>query len=134
VNHILIVAHAPLASALRACALHVFPDAGACISALDVLPNEAAQDSVAQGRRLMAQSACENTLLLTDLGGATPSNVARQLADGLRSRLIAGVNLPMLLRALTYRHEALDKWAERALAGGEQGVMLLAPADVDSMK
>ncbi|OIQ69962.1 PTS system fructose IIA component [mine drainage metagenome] len=66
------------------------------------------------------------TLVLTDLFGATPCNVAQKLIDGINSRLIAGVNLPMLLRAVTYRNEALDALVARAMAGATQGVMHVA--------
>lgn len=125
-NHILIIAHAPLASALRSCALHVFPDAAAHISALDVPPNMPPEESLAQARILMNQSGAADTLLLADIFGATPSNVAKQLTDGIRSRLITGTNLPMLLRAVTYRHETLEVLVQRALAGGSQGVMQVA--------
>ncbi|MDO8274483.1 MAG: PTS fructose transporter subunit IIA, partial [Serpentinimonas sp.] len=52
-------------------------------------------------------------------------NVASQVADGVRTRLLAGVNLPMLLRAVSYRHEALDALCERAQQGGTLGVMSL---------
>ncbi len=124
-NHILIIAHAPLASALRACALHVFPDCGAAVTALDVPPNMPPAESVAQARVLMQQRKTD-TLVLTDVFGATPCNIAKQLTDGVTSRLLTGVNLPMLLRAVTYRHESLDVLVQRALAGGSQGVMQVA--------
>ncbi len=125
-NHILIVAHAPLASALRSCALHVFPDCGDWVSALDVQPNTPPEETVAQARTMLAQRRSPNALLLADIFGATPSNVARELTDGVNTKLITGVNLPMLLRAITYRHESLDAVVARALAGGAQGVMQVA--------
>ena len=62
-------------------------------------------------------------LLLSDVFGATPCNVAQQLGDGLQTRLVAGVNLPMLLRSVCYRHESLEALAARAHAGGTQGVI-----------
>ena len=49
---ILIVAHAPLASALRQCVLHVFPDAGGHVSALDVPPNQPPSETLARTRWL----------------------------------------------------------------------------------
>ena len=125
-NHIFLIAHAPLASALRTCALHVFAEAQAHITALDVQPNVPPEESLAQAKALMAQRGMTETLLLTDIFGATPSNVAKQLSDGLRSRLVAGVNLPMVLRAMTYRHEPLDLLVQRAVSGGTQGVMQVA--------
>jgi mannose PTS system EIIA component len=126
VNHILIIAHAPLASALKACALHVFPDCGAQVAALDVPPNMPPSENVAQARVMLAQQSEKTTLILTDVFGATPSNIAKELTDGVRTRLLTGVNLPMLLRAVTYRHEPLETLVQRALAGGAQGVMQVA--------
>jgi mannose PTS system EIIA component len=64
--------------------------------------------------------------VLTDIFGATPSNIAHKLVDGVNTKLIAGVNLPMLLRTVTYRHEPLDSLVARAIAGGIQGVMQVA--------
>ena len=52
---ILIIAHAPLASALRECALHVFPDCASGVLAVDVLPHDAPETSLADARRAMAQ-------------------------------------------------------------------------------
>jgi mannose PTS system EIIA component len=125
-NGILIIAHAPLASALRHCVLHVFPDSADAVSALDIQPNAPPEESLAQARILMAQLNQPNTLVVTDVFGATPCNVSQKLVDGLRSKLIAGVNLPMLLRTVSYRHESLDALISRAMIGGTQGVIQVA--------
>lgn len=126
---ILIIAHAPLAHALRSCALHVFADCGASLAALDVQPNQPPEEALAQARIMLEQLDCEaGTLVLTDVFGATPCNIAQRLVDGLRSRLVTGVNLPMLLRALSYRGEPLDSVVGRAVVGGTQGVMQVASA------
>jgi PTS system ascorbate-specific IIA component len=122
-NGIVVIAHAPLASALRQCVLHVFPDAASAVGALDVPASQPAEETLALARALVQQVGAEHTLVLTDLFGATPCNVAQRLVDGVRSRLLAGVNLPMLLRAVTYRHESLDMLVSRALAGGTQGII-----------
>ena len=87
---------------MRQCALHVFPDCDAYLSALDVQPNMPPEETQAQARILLEQLDCEHTLLLTDLFGATPCNVAQKLVDGVHTRLVAGLNLPMLLRAISY--------------------------------
>ena len=120
---IFIIAHAPLASALRQCVLHVFPDDSAAVSAFDVQPNVPPEETLAGAQRALASLQSTQTLVLTDVFGATPCNVAQKLVDGLNSKLIAGVNLPMLLRTVTYRRELLDALVGRALAGGAQGVM-----------
>jgi PTS system ascorbate-specific IIA component len=123
---LLLIAHAPLASALRAAVLHVFPDVAQGILALDVPPNEPPDVTMAAAVALLAQLGTPNTLVLTDVFGATPCNVAQRVVDGVHSRLIAGVNLPMLLRTVNYRHEALDLLVTRALAGGTQSIMQVA--------
>ena len=125
-NRLLIIAHAPLASAMRQCALHVFPDCDAYLSALDVQPNMSPEETQAQARILLEQLDCEHTLLLTDLFGATPCNVAQKLVDGVHTRLVAGLNLPMLLRAISYRHEPLEMLVNRVISGGTQGVLAVA--------
>lgn len=125
-NGILIIAHEPLASALRQCVLHVFPDASGAVSALDVVASTAPEDTLAQARQLDAQLGAAHTLVMTDIFGATPCNVATRLVDGVHSRLLTGVNLPMLLRAVSYRHESLDAMATRAMTGGTQGVISVA--------
>ncbi|MBP3982528.1 MULTISPECIES: PTS sugar transporter subunit IIA [unclassified Acidovorax] len=125
---ILIIAHAPLAHALRECALHVFADCGDSVAALDVQPHAAPEDSLAQAHGLLEQLGIHSTLVLTDLFGATPCNIAQRLVDGVGSRLVAGVNLPMLLRAVSYRAEPLDAVVSRAVVGGTQGVMQVAIA------
>lgn len=125
-NGIFIIAHAPLASALCKCVLHVFPDGVAGVGGFDVLPNVPPEETLAGAAQALALLDTPHTLVLTDLFGATPCNVAQKLVDGLNSKLIAGVNLPMLLRTVTYRSESLDALVARALAGGTQGIMQVA--------
>jgi PTS system ascorbate-specific IIA component len=62
-------------------------------------------------------------LVMTDIYGATPSNIACRLLRPGRVEGIAGVNLPMLIRALTYRTEPLLNVRDRALAGATEGVI-----------
>jgi len=123
---ILIVAHSPLASALRQCVLHVFPDSAASVVAFDIQGDMPFDETLAAVRIALDQLKEPHKLVLTDVFGATPCNVAQKVVDGSRSRLIAGVSLPMLLRAVTYRREPLDVLVARAMAGGTQGVMQVA--------
>ncbi|MDE2616011.1 MAG: PTS fructose transporter subunit IIA [Burkholderiales bacterium] len=122
-NGIVIIAHAPLASALRQCVAHVFPERVGGVVAVDVLPDAPVALSVAQARQAIEVLGRAPLLLLTDVLGATPSNVARQLQEGRQARLLAGANLPMVLRAVTYQHEPLEELVARALQGGAQGVL-----------
>jgi PTS system ascorbate-specific IIA component len=123
---IFIIAHAPLASALRDCVLHVFPDASDGLLALDVPPGQDPEQTLAAARVLLSQLDAPQALVLTDVFGATPCNVAQKMAGGQQCKLLAGVNLPMLLRIVNYRSEPLDVLVTRAMAGGTQSIMQVA--------
>lgn len=122
-NGILIIAHRPLAGALRQCVAHVFPERMQDVQALDVQSDAAPGVSLAAARRAVAPFGGRPVLVLTDMLGGTPCNVARELVEGMPARLVAGVNMPMLLRAITYQQEPLDELVARALSGGAQGVV-----------
>ncbi|WP_242671277.1 PTS sugar transporter subunit IIA [Hylemonella gracilis] len=127
-NGIVIIAHAPLASALQTCVAHVFPDRVHGVLALDVQADTAAERSLTLAREAVATLGGLPLLLLSDVLGATPCNVATQLLRTLnaqgagQARLLAGVNLPMLWRAVNYQQEPLDALVNRALQSGSQGV------------
>ena len=127
-NAILLIAHAPLANALRQCALHVFPDCGGTVMAVDVQPNLSPEETLATARIAMDQLCqpphIKGVLVLADIFGATPSNVAQKLVDGETSRLITGVNLPMLLRVQNYPEQPLDELVRTAAAGARNGVVI----------
>ena len=125
-NGIFIIAHAPLAAALRQCVLHVFPDSAAGVVALDVQANMPPEETLAQARIMLEQLGTPDTLVLVDVFGATPCNVAQKLVDGVHTKLITGVNLPMLLRTVSYLHESIEALVARALVGATQGVMQVA--------
>ena len=124
-TRILIIAHAPLATALRECALHVFPECTQEVVAIDVPPDQSPEDTYAAAQHLLVTEPGQQILVLTDVIGATPSNVAQRLVQAHESSLVAGVNLPMLLRTVCYRHENLKELTHRALEGGTQGVLQL---------
>ena len=68
----------------------------------------------------------QGVLVLTDLYGSTPSNIATRLIQGHNIRIVTGINLPMLIRVLNYCHLDLDKLLERAVSGGCDGVFAIA--------
>ena len=125
-----IIAHAPLASALKLAAMHCFPEAAQAMQVLDVPPNLPPDEIEAQARLLLAQAIEGDprgeALILTDVFGATPCNTVQRLADGVRVKVVTGANVPMLWRALNYAAEPLDTLITRAVAGGTQGVMQIA--------
>ena len=122
---LLILAHAPLATALHTVACHAFPELAAHVAAVDVEPNATAALVERHARTLLGAG---ETRVLTDVFGATPANVAQRLADSTRVRVVAGVNVPMLWRALNYAGLPLDELVTRTLAGGTQGIMPVGTA------
>ena len=124
-TRILIIAHAPLATALRDCALHVFPECAEAVVAIDVPPQEAPEVTFDHAMQSLLLDASTQTLVLTDVIGATPANVAQRVVCTQDAKLVAGVNLPMLLRTVCSRPENLDELTRRALDGGTQGVIQL---------
>jgi PTS system ascorbate-specific IIA component len=77
----LIIAHAPLASALKTVAGHAFPDCAAMLVAFDVPTDSPIEQTEAIGRELLAGMSAQEVLILTDVFGATPCNVAQKLAS-----------------------------------------------------
>ena len=68
----------------------------------------------------------QGVLVMTDICGATPSNIATRLIRPGKVAVVAGVSLPMLIRALTYRAQPLATVAAKAISGGREGVLHLA--------
>lgn len=126
---LLLIAHAPLASALQAVARHTFPEYADRVDALDVEADCSVEEVERLARLCLAvpvPAGETETLVLADVFGATPANVAQRLADGVRVRAVAGVNVPMLWRAINYCALPLDELVTRSLAGGGQGVLAIA--------
>ena len=123
--HVLIVAHAPLATSLQAVAQHVYPDCAASLTAVDVLPGKTPDEVEARLHEVLAAWPDGEVLILADVYGATPCNAAQAVADGVRARVVAGVNVPMVWRTLCYADRPLADLVDRAVAGATQGVMQL---------
>lgn len=123
-TQLLIIAHSPLASALKAVAQHAYPDCATAVQSLDVT-SDAGEEQVAEAARaLLARQGDTDALVFTDVFGATPCRGAALLLGSPRVRVVAGVNVPMLWRTLCYgMNEPLDALVTRAVAGATQGVM-----------
>ncbi len=123
---ILIVAHAPLASALQAIASHAYTECSGEVAAVDVQPSAGLEAAEAQITVALAAMPAAEVLILSDAFGATPCNAALNVSDGLRSRVVAGVNVPMLWRSLCYARLPLAELVACAVDGGGQGIMQVA--------
>jgi len=128
---LLVIAHAPLASALRQVAEHTFPDCAPTLTVLDVSPEMCADDVEAAARELMAAASQSDWLVLTDVFGATPCNGAQRLA-GDTVQVLSGVSVPMLWRTLCYAgHKPLTELARCAANGAASGVIATPPLPPD---
>jgi PTS system mannose-specific IIA component len=123
---VLLIAHAPLASALLSVAGHCYAEKGHLFEAIDVEPTMSADAVEVLAREALVRLNAPEVLVLTDVFGATPCNVAQRLSDGVNVRVVAGVNVPMLWRSLCYLGEPLDALVARAVSGASQGVMQVA--------
>ncbi|PKO43572.1 MAG: PTS fructose transporter subunit IIA [Betaproteobacteria bacterium HGW-Betaproteobacteria-4] len=65
----------------------------------------------------------DGVLILSDIFGASPSNLALKLLERGRVEGLTGVNMPMLLRALTYRDKGMETLLVRARDGGRDGII-----------
>lgn len=119
---VFIIAHAPLAGALRSVAMHVYPELAHTIEAYDVPAGSELDRYIREAETCLAARHGQPTLILTDVLGATPANIAGQLARRPGRRALAGLNLPMLWRALNYGHLSLDEVFSRARDGALGGV------------
>ncbi len=125
---VLLVTHQSLGPALLRVATGIFGRCPAHAEALEVENDAPCDVRLGEARRLVeCLDTGDGVLVLTDIYGSTPANLARDLLDGPgRVRLLAGVNLPMLVRALSYAGLDLDEVVEKALNGGRDGVLLCA--------
>ena len=122
---VFIIAHAPLASALKSCAAHVYSfdkRTAERIRAIDVLPDDDAVADLAKAA-VSADSDHDGALILTDVVGATPSNIAVKLLSLSTTAVIAGVNLPMVLTALCHWDDSLEKVTALVKEAGSGSIM-----------
>ncbi len=116
--------HEDLGEHLISCASHVIGMRPPQLAYLSVLRNDDPDVVLANARAMIAQlDSGDGVLILSDMLGATPCNVASRLVQPAKVACIAGVNLPMLVRVLTYRNEPLQVVIEKGLSGGQGGVV-----------
>ena len=123
---ILLIAHGTLGESLVHCASHVMGRRPLYLRQLGVTIHDDPDEILPQARdliRFLDQGA--GVLILTDMFGATPANIASRLLVPRKVEGIAGVNLPMLIKALSYREEKMGILIEKALSGGACGMMQL---------
>lgn len=121
---ILLVTHGTYGEALVQNACHVLNKRPLLLNQLGVAAQDDPLDLLPLARDMVRLvDGGQGVLMLTDIFGATPSNLVMKLLEPGRVEGIAGVNLPMLLRAITYREKGMDTLLVRAIGGGRDGVL-----------
>ncbi len=121
---ILLITHGSLGEALIQCACHVLNRRPPQLMQLGVAGQDDPLDALPLARRLLETvDDGSGVLVLTDILGATPANIAAKLLEPGRIAGVAGVNLPMLLRVITYRERSMDVVLKKAIAGACEGVV-----------
>jgi PTS system mannose-specific IIA component len=119
-----LITHNSYGESLIQCACHVLNRRPPQIVQLGVAAQDDPLDLLPLAQEMLALvDSGEGVMIMTDIYGATPSNIAMKLLEPGRVEGIAGVNLPMLLRALTYRDKDMDTLLTRATIGGRDGVL-----------
>ncbi len=127
---ILVVAHNALGESLVDCVQHVLGSVPENLKVLSVYAEDDPQQKLAEGHALIKQlDRGKGVLILADIFGATPSNVARQLCHAEHVMGVAGVNLPMLLRVVCYPTKTMPELARIALDGGRECIVPINPDD-----
>ena len=121
---ILIITHGTLGESLIHCASHVLNRRPLRLKQLGVTAQDDPMLLLPQARALIKElDSGEGVLILSDMYGGTPSNIAAKLVTAGKIEAVAGVSLPMLIRVLTYRDRDLQTIVTKAISGGCEGVM-----------
>jgi mannose PTS system EIIA component len=121
---ILIIAHDSLGESLMECAKHVIGNEPRQVAFLAVTNQDDPDDLLPIAQALVTKlNEGEGVLVLSDMYGATPCNIVSKLLLPGEVEGVAGVNMPMIVRTMTYRHESLMALVEKAVSGGREGVV-----------
>ena len=121
---ILLITHGELGKSLIECATHVLGDKPKFLDSLTI-ENDCAHDNmykeISEKINLLDQG--KGVLILTDIFGATPCNIITKIIKPGKVNAIAGVNLAMLIRSISYRHESFDTLVAKAIEGAQDGII-----------
>lgn len=130
---ILIIAHGTLGESFIHCASHVMGHRPENLVQLGITIYDDPKTILPQAQRILkCVDQGHGVLIFTDIYGATPANIATKLIVPGQVECIAGVNLPMLIKALNYRQQPLNVVIQKAMEGANCGVKLVTPPQVES--
>lgn len=121
---VLIITHPGIGSSMKHTASRILGQAPCATKCLDV-PPDAALPSIEEKAQCMISEldSGDGVVILTDIFGATPHNVAQRVATE-NCRVVSGLNLPMLIRVYNYSQQNLDEVAEKAVDGAQRSILV----------
>jgi len=120
---ILIVTHQPLGSSLLDCIEHILGKLPPLLINYTIAPQADPDKEIANLQTILPTlDQGSGVLILTDLYGATPANIASKLLQDGKVECLTGLNLPMLLRAAQYQNQPLMEMIDKVLSGGQAGI------------
>lgn len=123
---LLLITHDTFGEALIQCVCHVLNKRPGQIMQLGVAAGDDPNDLLPLAKQLLKLvDSGDGVLVMTDIYGATPSNLVTKLLQPGKVEGLAGVSLPMLLRAVSYRDKGMATLLTRASSGGRDGVLNL---------
>lgn len=130
---ILVVAHGNLGASLIDCAAYVLGKRPERLLSLDLSDAGDPEGLLAQARGKLAMlDEGDGVLILADIYGATPCNTVCRLVEPGRVEAVAGASVPMLLKAITYRREGLQRLVDRVVQGARAGTFHIHPEYADA--
>lgn len=121
---ILLITHGELGKSLIECATHVLGDKPKLLDSLTI-ENDCAHENMYKeiSEKINILNQGDGVLILTDIFGATPCNIITKIIEPGKVNAIAGVNLSMLIRSISYRHESFDALITKAIEGAKNGII-----------
>lgn len=125
---VLLINHQHVGSGLLAAARSICGDYAGSIEEVSISHDAKPLDLVMEiENKIRMLDHGSGVLVLSDLYGSTPSNIATQFYDPGKVSVVLGVNLPMLIRVFNYPKDDLEKVTAKAIAGGKDGVFVYPP-------
>ncbi len=122
---LLLITHKNIATSLLDSAKQMLETSPLATRTLEVPLDYSVTEMLVQAKQHVSDLDTGNgVLILTDIYGATPANIAKMLCENPNCNLVAGINLPMLIRVLNYPQLNKEKMALKAISGGHDGILL----------
>ena len=121
---ILLITHGELGKSLIECATHVLGEKPKFLDSLTI-ENDCSHDNMCLeiSKKINLLDQGKGVLILTDIFGATPCNIITKIIKPGKVNAIAGVNLSMLIRSISYRGESFDTLIAKAIEGAQDGII-----------